>query len=114
MDSTGINPTGTTTAPRRRFLQKLGAWAGVTAAVPAVTKAQTPATAGGSTDFLPKYALAQKYKSLKQSSYDRTGGNADRAIGRGAGEGERAAGDSQRAAAQSAGHQHRTAAGGGA
>ncbi len=78
MDSTGINPTGTTTAPRRRFLQKLGAWAGVTAAVPAVTKAQTPATAGGSTDFLPKYALAQKYKSLKQSSYDRTGGNADR------------------------------------
>jgi hypothetical protein len=71
MDS--VNPTS---APRRRFLQRLGAWAGVSAAVPAVTKAQTPAT--GASDFLPKYALAQKYKSLKQSSYDRTGGNADR------------------------------------
>ena len=63
-------------APRRRFLQRLGAWAGVTAAVPAVTKAQTATT--GEANFLPNYALAQKYKSLKQSSYDRTGGNADR------------------------------------
>ena len=29
-------------------------------------------------DFLPAYARAQKYKSLKQSSHDTTGGNADR------------------------------------
>ena len=63
-------------APRRRFLQRLGAWAGVSAAVPVVGKAQT--AAAGSSDFLPNYARAQKYKSLKQSSYDRTGGNADR------------------------------------
>lgn len=65
-------------APRRRFLQRLGAWAGVTAAVPAVTKAQARPAAASAADFLPKYALAQNYKSLKQSSYDRTGGNADR------------------------------------
>src|ERR1700743_13089 len=62
---------------RRRFLQRLGAWAGVCVAVPAATKAQSGASAGAAY-FLPKYALAQKYKSLKQSSYDRTGGNADR------------------------------------
>ena len=71
-----MDNTSATSSPRRRFLQRLGAWAGVSAAVPAVTKAQTPAA--GAADFLPKYALAQKYKSLKQSSYDRTGGNADR------------------------------------
>ena len=65
-------------APRRRFLERPGAWAGVTAAVPAVTKAQTRPAATGAADFLPKYALAQNYKSLKQLSYDRTGGNADR------------------------------------
>jgi hypothetical protein len=72
-----MESTNAQSAPRRRFLQRLGAWAGVTAAVPAASKAQAPAAAGAS-DFLPKYALAQKYKSLKQSSYDRTGGNADR------------------------------------
>jgi Protein of unknown function (DUF2961) len=64
-------------APRRRFLQRLGAWAGVAAAVPAIAEAQTPGPASGEANFLPKYALAQKYTSLKQSSYDRTGGNAD-------------------------------------
>lgn len=32
----------------------------------------------GSAIHLPEYALAQDYKSLKQSSWDRTGGNADR------------------------------------
>jgi hypothetical protein len=75
-----MDSTSATSAPRRRFLQRLGAWAGISAAVPAVSKAQTPSlsTTTGAADFLPKYALAQKYKSLKQSSYDRTGGNADR------------------------------------
>ena len=34
------------------------------------------AQAGGYS--LPEYALAQDYQSLKQSSFDRTGGNADR------------------------------------
>ncbi|HXE63584.1 MAG TPA: glycoside hydrolase family 172 protein [Bryobacteraceae bacterium] len=67
---------------RRRFLQRLGAWAGISAAVPAASKAQTasPSSAAGEANFLPKYALAQRYKSLKQSSYDRTGGNADRFV----------------------------------
>ncbi len=72
-----MDSSTTTAAPRRRFLQRLGAWAGVTAAVPAASKAQAPAAAA-SADILPNYALAQKHKSLKQSSYDRTGGNADR------------------------------------
>jgi hypothetical protein len=63
-------------SPRRRFLQKAGAWVGISAAVPAATKAQTPNA--GASDVLPKYARAQNYKSLKQSSFDRTGGNADR------------------------------------
>jgi hypothetical protein len=72
-----MESTSATSAQRRRFLQRLGAWAGISAAVPVASKAQTPA-ASGTADFLPKYALAQKYKSLKQSSYDRTGGNADR------------------------------------
>jgi hypothetical protein len=65
---------------RRRFLQRLGAWAGISAAVPAAGKAQTSQAPGGEANFLPKYALAQRYKSLKQSSYDRTGGNADRFV----------------------------------
>jgi hypothetical protein len=33
---------------------------------------------GGELPFLPHYARAQTYKSLKQSSFDRTGGNSDR------------------------------------
>lgn len=78
MGLTSKGSVNAASAPRRRFLQRLGAWAGVASAVPAVTKAQTPAAAAGSANFLPKYALAQNYKSLKQSSYDRTGGNADR------------------------------------
>ena len=38
--------------------------------------AQVPAP--GEFSFLPQYARAQHYRSLKQSSYDRTGGNSDR------------------------------------
>ena len=55
---------------RRGFLA--GA-AGLAAAAP--LQAQT----GSSTNpiALPEYALAQDYRSLKQSSFDRTGGNAD-------------------------------------
>ncbi|HVW07681.1 MAG TPA: glycoside hydrolase family 172 protein [Bryobacteraceae bacterium] len=75
--------THSTPDARRRFLQRLGAWAGISAAVPAAGRAQSGASVtytGGEANFLPKYALAQKYKSLKQSSYDRTGGNADRFV----------------------------------
>jgi hypothetical protein len=75
-----MDPT-TSTSPRRRFLQKLGTWAGISAAVPAASQAQTRANAAQvKPDVLPNYARAQDYKSLKQSSYDRTGGNADRFV----------------------------------
>jgi hypothetical protein len=61
-------------AGRRGFLARMMAFAGVSAAAPAAGMAQSR---GG--DFqLPRYARGQNYKSLKQSSYDRTGGNADR------------------------------------
>lgn len=40
--------------------------------------AQTQRQASGEFPFLPQYARAQTYKSLKQSSFDKTGGNSDR------------------------------------
>jgi hypothetical protein len=52
-------------------------FAGVSAAGPAAAQAQTPRPAAGA-PFFPDYARALNHKSLKQSSYDRTGGNADR------------------------------------
>jgi hypothetical protein len=62
---------------RRGFLQRLLAVGTVAAAAPAETdaQAQMPTT---DASFLPSYARAQNYKSAKQSSYDRTGGNGDR------------------------------------
>ncbi|MGI8989268.1 MAG: glycoside hydrolase family 172 protein [Bryobacteraceae bacterium] len=65
-------------APRRGFLRRLAGMAGITAAAgaaPAQTQAQNNQ---GDYRFLARYARAQNYKSLKQSSFDRTGGNADR------------------------------------
>src|SRR5919197_4593318 len=61
---------------RRGFLQRLLAAGTVAAAVP--TRANAQASAATEFSFLPAYARAQNYKSLKQSSYDRTGGNGDR------------------------------------
>jgi hypothetical protein len=63
-------------AGRRGFLQRVAALAGVSAAAPGAAQAQPQAAAR--MDFLPAYARAQNYQSLKQSSHDRTGGNADR------------------------------------
>lgn len=48
--------------------------AGLSAAAPAAGVAQSR----GGEFQLPSYARAQNYRSLKQSSHDRTGGNADR------------------------------------
>jgi hypothetical protein len=50
------------------------------AAVSADAQAQPASSAAGTGDmpFLPAYTRAQNYKSLKQSSYDKTGGNSDR------------------------------------
>jgi len=63
-------------APRRGFLRRLASLTGFGAAAAA---AQAPPAAGSTTlAQLPDYARAQNYKSLKQSSFDRTGGNSDR------------------------------------
>src|SRR5258708_1478669 len=60
---------------RRSFLGRLMAASGLAAAAAPQIKAQS----AGERDyrFLPKYARAQDYKSLKQSSFDVTGGNRD-------------------------------------
>lgn len=63
-------------APRRGFLRRLAGLAGFSAAASSAN-AQTGTRASGDYHFLPVYARAQNYRSLKQSSYDRTGGNSD-------------------------------------
>ena len=65
---------------RRGFLHRLAAFAGVSAAVPMGVEAQgrVAQTPGKGLHLLPPYARMQDYKSLKQSSHDPTGGNADR------------------------------------
>jgi len=66
------------TNDRRGFLHGMLAAGGLAAAVPAGAQAQPASGASGDAPFLPAYTRAQNYKSLKQSSYDRTGGNSDR------------------------------------
>ena len=61
--------------PRRGFLRRMLSLGGLSAAGAAAQQAQPGA---GEYSFLPRYARGQSYKSLKQSSYDRTGGNSDR------------------------------------
>jgi hypothetical protein len=68
-----LQKSHTTSKARRSFLGGLaGLWA--TQGGPEA-RAQT---AAASDLRLPAYAVAQNYQSLKQSSFDRTGGNADR------------------------------------
>jgi hypothetical protein len=68
-------------AGRRGFLQRALAFAGLSAAPAAAAQSGAPARvkadAKADFPFLPTYARAQNYRSLKQSSYDRTGGNRD-------------------------------------
>jgi hypothetical protein len=66
-----------TTKNRRGFLHGVLAAGAASAALPEEVQAQGGTTSADAA-FLPFYARAQNYKSLKQSSYDRTGGNADR------------------------------------
>jgi len=66
-----------TQAPRRGFLHRLAGMAGVSAVAGLSANAQSRPQSGD-TPYLPRYARAQNYRSLKQSSYDRTGGNSDR------------------------------------
>jgi hypothetical protein len=65
-------------APRRGFLRRIAGFAGLSALAAPTPPAQGQQreTAGGA-PFLSRYARAQNYKSLKQSSFDRSGGNAD-------------------------------------
>jgi len=60
---------------RRGFLRRLMAATGFTAA--AAPAAQAQSATDREFRFLPGYARASSYKSLKQSSYDTTGGNRD-------------------------------------
>ena len=64
----------TETKGRRSFFQRLAGAVGLAAAAPAAAQAQTN---GDDFRFLPAYARAMSYRSLKQSSHDRTGGNRD-------------------------------------
>lgn len=64
-------------APRRGFLRRLVSAAGFGAAG-AAAQSRALAQAAPVAVQLPEYARAQNYKSLKQSSFDRTGGNSDR------------------------------------
>ena len=61
---------------RRGFLRRFLAASGFAAAAAPQVRAQS--SSGSEAPYLPRYARAQNYKSLKQSSYDRTGGNRDR------------------------------------
>ena len=66
--------------PSRLRRKLLGGLVGFGGAQLLSAQAGRPPAAGSETDSyrLPDYALAQDYQSLKQSSFDRTGGNADR------------------------------------
>ena len=64
-------------SPRRGFLRSLGA-AGAFLTGGAVSGAQPSAgTAAAGIQAIPDYARLQNHRTLKQSSYDRTGGNRD-------------------------------------
>jgi hypothetical protein len=62
--------------PRRGFLRSLGA-AGTFLSGSALKGAQASTGTAPGTTPLPNYARLQDHRTLKQSSYDRTGGNAD-------------------------------------
>ena len=65
-------------APRRGFLQRMAGLAGFYGLAASPSKAQGPQRSGsGDPPYLSRYARAQNYKALKQSSFDRTGGNQD-------------------------------------
>jgi hypothetical protein len=62
--------------PRRGFVRRLAGLTGFASLSAAAQQSAT--TSGADPTLLPRYARAQNYKSLKQSSFDRTGGNSDR------------------------------------
>jgi hypothetical protein len=62
-------------ARRRRFLASLGGAAAVLSGKN--VEAAQAQQAGGASPVVPQYARAQDYRTLRASSYDRTGGNRD-------------------------------------
>ncbi len=62
---------------RRGFLHRLMAAAGFAAAASPATQSQTRAAGTAEMPLLPSYTRAQNHRSLKQSSFDRSGGNRD-------------------------------------
>ena len=62
---------------RRGFLRRLLTAGGLAGAASAQTSTRTAPAADAAGAFLPAYARAQSYRSLKQSSHDRTGANRD-------------------------------------
>jgi hypothetical protein len=68
---------GSQGAGRRGFLRRLMTFGGAAAAAPAAAEPQGRGSGDGPY-YLPKYCRGQSHRSLKQSSYDRTGGNSDR------------------------------------
>jgi hypothetical protein len=65
-------------APRRGFLRRMAALAGVPAATAAAAVAQPVREGNAPAPHLPFFARAQNYRSLKQSSHQANGGNSDR------------------------------------
>jgi len=65
-------------SPRRSFLQRLAGVAGLSTVAARAADSAPAAGAPSGPAVLPAYARALDYRSLKQSSYDRTGGNSDR------------------------------------
>ena len=65
---------------RRGFLRRLATVTGFSAASAAAQSptTQSPSASPAAAAQLPDYARAMNHKSLKQSSFDRTGGNSDR------------------------------------
>ena len=66
------------TNDRRGFLHGMLTAGGLAAAAVVPEEAQAQSGAASEFAFLPAYTRAQNYKSLKQSSFDTTGGNSDR------------------------------------
>jgi hypothetical protein len=62
---------------RRGFLSALGSAGALLVGGRAGEAAQTSGPSASSAPLLPAYARLQNYRTLKQSSYDRTGGNQD-------------------------------------
>jgi hypothetical protein len=72
-----MNKTNAKTG-RRGFIRGVATAAGIASVPLSAAQAQTAgAPAKGAADFLPAYTRVQKFQSLKQSSYDQTGGNRD-------------------------------------